>query len=460
MKQPTGLLNIGIAGGLKEVSTAWAGASVLIELFRKLELDQIASLVLPTKKTAKGLKAGQMVESFILLSALGGECVDDMKRLRNDEGLREILGYQPPAAETARQWLDSFHDETRMLNRPVQGSFIPRESGALSGLKEVNRCCIGHWINNVKTGLEVTLDVDTQLIETTKSEAKYCYDGYKAYQAMKVVWAENLLILADEFREGNVYPGKDIQRMVDEAVAVLPSKEWKINIRSDSAAYDQEILDHWDGNHWSFAVSADMTPQLKQEIERLPENSWQLYRTQKGGVIREWSEVVYVPSRVSEKKDSLPYRYLVIRVRRQQGELFEDGTQVRHYSVVTNLWEMEGQALLEWQRGKAGTVEQVHHILISDLAGGVFPSYRHGANAAWLRLQVLTYNLLQLLKKVALAEEYASAQPKRLRFAIFTMIGRLVKHAGQMLLRIATETWEAIIAPARSRIAALILIWG
>lgn len=460
MKQPTGLLNIGIAGGLKEVSTAWAGASVLIELFRKLELDQIASLVLPTKKTAKGLKAGQMVESFILLSALGGECVDDMKRLRNDEGLREILGYQPPAAETARQWLDSFHDETRMLNRPVQGSFIPRESGALSGLKEVNRCCIGHWINNVKTGLEVTLDVDTQLIETTKSEAKYCYDGYKAYQAMKVVWAENLLILADEFREGNVYPGKDIQRMVDEAVAVLPSKEWKINIRSDSAAYDQEILDHWNGNHWRFAVSADMTPQLKQEIERLPENSWQLYRTQKGGVIREWSEVVYVPSQVSEKKDSLPYRYLVISVRRQQGELFEDGTQVRHYAVVTNLWEMEGQALLEWQRGKAGTVEQVHHILISDLAGGVFPSYRHGANAAWLRLQVLTYNLLQLLKKVALAEEYASAQPKRLRFAIFTMIGRLVKHAGQMLLRIATETWEAIIAPARSRIAALILIWG
>jgi hypothetical protein len=459
MKQPTGLLNIGIAGGLKEVSTAWAGASVLIELFRKLELDQIASLVLPTKKTAKGLKAGQMVESFILLSALGGECVDDMKRLRNDEGLREILGYQPPAAETARQWLDSFHDETRMLNRPVQGSFIPRESGALSGLKEVNRCCIGHWINNVKTGLEVTLDVDTQLIETTKSEAKYCYDGYKAYQAMKVVWAENLLILADEFREGNVYPGKDIQRMVDEAVAVLPSKEWKINIRSDSAAYDQEILDHWDGNHWGFAVSADMTPQLKQEIERLPENSWKLYRTQKGGVIREWSEVVYVPSQVSEKKDSLPYRYLVISVRRQQGELFEDGTQVRHYAVVTNLWEMEGQALLEWQRGKAGTVEQVHHILISDLAGGVFPSYRHGANAAWLRLQVLTYNLLQLLKKVALAEEYASAQPKRLRFAIFTMIGRLVKHAGQMLLRIATETWEAIIAPARSRIAALILIW-
>jgi hypothetical protein len=455
MKQPSERLGVKIVGGLKEVSTPWAGTSLLVDLFRKLEMGQLANQVLPAKKSSKGLSQGQMVESFVLLSSLGGECIEDMQHLRDDAGLSGMLAYKPPAPETARQWLDGFHDELLLTNRFLQGSFIPPESSALAGLKEIERREIWAYINNLKPGCEITLDVDTQLIETNKAGAKYCYDGYKAYQAMKVCWAETLLVLADEFRDGNVFPGKDIKRVVDDAFDMLPHGEWKVKVRSDSAAYDQDILDHWDGRHWGFVVSAAMHQQLKQEIERLPDTAWQVWKAERSGVVREWAEVPYVPGREYEKKDSRPYRYLAIRVRRQQGAFFEDGTSMRHYAVVTNLWDIEGQALLEWQRGKAGTVEQVHHILVNELASGIFPSARHGANAAWLRLQVITHNLLQLLKRIALPEEYADAHPKRLRFAIFTAIGRLVSHAGQMLLRIADEVLTAVIAPGRRRITTL-----
>jgi hypothetical protein len=421
-----GHLAVTVTGGLEEMVTAWAGASTLVEAYRKYRVGDAADRALRWKKTAKGLSQGQMTESFVLLSALGGESVEDMERLRQDKGMEAMLGYQMPAAETARQWLDKFHDEESMSALPKQGAFILVESARLAGLREPFRQVIWSYIDKMKPGQEVTLDVDAHLVETNKTDAFYSYNGKKAFQPIEVEWAETGLVLAEEFRQGNVLAGMDMKRVVDEAFDMLPPGEWKVKVRSDSAAYQQDVLDHWHGRGWHFAVSADMSVQLRQAIEALPKDAWRMWYTEQGGMIRECAEVPFIPARRNEKKGSQPYRYLAVRIRHQQGELFEDGASVRHFCVVTNLWDMAGQELLEWQRGKAGTIEQVHHILISELAAGVYPSYKHGTNAAWLRLQVLTYNLLQLLKAVALPPQYAKAQPKRLRFAIFTQIGRVI----------------------------------
>ena len=82
MKKAHEILGVRIVGGLREASTPWAGASLLVELIRRSGVGGVANKVLPAKKSAKGLRQGQMVESFVLLSALGGECMDDMQHLR------------------------------------------------------------------------------------------------------------------------------------------------------------------------------------------------------------------------------------------------------------------------------------------------------------------------------------------------------------------------------------------
>ena len=399
-----------------------------------------------------------MVEAFVILSALGGECLDDFTRLRGDAGLATLLGYTLPAAPTARQWLDRFHEEALLTERPVQGSFIPPESRGLAGLGAVRDHSVRTYVSGLHPGPQVTLDVDAHLVESSKAEALPTYQGFRGYQPLLVAWAETNLVLADEFRDGNVPASVGIQALVDRAYGSLPSREggWQVAVRSDSAAYEQELLNHWAGRGWRFAVSADMTPALREAILALAPPAWQFWSQEGNGVVREWAEVPFVPSRKYEERAAQPYRYLAIRLRQPQGRLFGDGSQTKHFAVVTNDWETPGQALLEWHRGKAGTIEQVHRVLKDELGAGVYPSGKFGANAAWLRLQVLTHNLLELFKAAGLDKEYRHARPKRLRFAIFSQVGRVVRHAGEVFLRVTQRVREEVVWRWRRRLRHLV----
>jgi hypothetical protein len=451
-------LEIDFRGGLREEITPHVGVSLLIEVGRVSGVMGTAERCLPAKKSPRGLGQGQLVESFVVVSALGGECVDDFTVLRRDRGLAALLGYTLPAAATARQWLDLFHEETLLAGRPQQGSFIPQESARLAGLGSVVERSIQAYVGAVQPACTVTLDVDAHLVESSKQEALPTYEGFRGYQPLLVSWAETGLVLADEFRDGNVPASQHIKELVDRAYARLPQRAdgWRVQVRSDGAAYEQKVLDHWQSRGWRFAVSADMRGPLRQEIAQLPAEAWQPWQVGKDGVVREWAEVPYVPSRASEKKDTQPYRYVAVRVRAAQGTFFADGNAVKHFAIVSNDWETNGQALLEWQRGKAGTIEHVHRVLKDELGAGVYPSGKFGANAAWLRLQVLTHNLLELLKATALDAQYRQARPKRLRFAIFTQVGRVVTHGRQRFVRLLSDAVDGIIRPGRQRVARLV----
>ncbi len=112
---------------------------------------------------------------------------------------------------------------------------------------------------------------------------------------------------------------------------------------------------------------------------------------------------------------------------------------MKHFAVVTNIGEWKAGRLIEWHREKAGTVEGVHDVVKNELAGGVMPSKYFGANAAWLRLAVIAHNVLTALKRLALPAEMLTARPKRLRFLVFNVPGRLVHHARKLVLRLATS---------------------
>jgi Transposase DDE domain group 1 len=236
-----------------------------------------------------------------------------------------------------------------------------------------------------------TLDVDATILESQKRAARWTYDGRTGFQPVVALWAEQDVILADEFRDGNVPAGTGNRRVIEQALAALPAGIGEVRLRGDSALYEQTLLRWLDGKGIGYAISADLSRELVAAIRTLPESAWQIER-EDGDAVRHWAEVPYVPSDGVAAKDrpALP-RHLTLRITKKQGRLFADGGEVKHFALVTNLPDPEdgsGLDLIRWHRGKAGTVEHAHHGLTNELAAAALPSQKFGADAAWFRLNV------------------------------------------------------------------------
>ena len=415
-----------------------------METFRSLRLPQSIQKHLPLLQRQGKYQERDYVESFISVFAGGGDCVDDFELLRSDEGLKK-LGLRVPSPEAARCFLNAFHEEELLGGRLPQQAFIPEETRLLQGLREVGRDLVRKATSG-DAPLKATLDLDASVIESHKREACETYLGEKGYQPVIAYWAEEDLILADQFRDGNVPAGMGLLPVLKDALSALPSSIRLVRVRSDSAAYVHEVL-NWCRKEVpgrpriEFAISADMREELRAAIQALPEKAWKPLRklTDQGLVMgrKEWAEVEFVPTKPSRKKNMKPDRYLAIRIRPLQGKLFGDGNPYHYFAVVTNMWSWEGERLLQWQRERCGTVEKVHDVLKNDLAAGVLPAKRFFANAAWWRLNLIAYNVLSVMKRKALPQCWWPVRLKALRFHLLCIAGRIIEHGRRLFLKIA-----------------------
>ena len=436
---------------LPETLTALGGVPLLVQTFRSLGLPAKVREHVRIKERERGYDEATLVESFIVLNAVGGECFDDFERLREDPGLSEMLGHGIPSPEAARKFLYQFHDEEKIAAAKGRRSgdekaYIPEENEPLVGLGLVNRALVQELGRRCPEQRIATVDQDATIIGSRKQLALRTYEGERGYQPMLAVWAELNVVLADEFRDGNVPAMMAPLVVAKQAFGALPEAVTTYYYRGDSACHESDLI-NWlrDENRAEgprgrigFAISARMSEALHKAIGNVLEEAWEPYGKPHAEEIRECAEVSFVPGEKSEHKDTQPLRYIAIRIRQRQESLFADGSKVKHFAVLTNIREWRAGRLIEWHWEKAGTIEGVHDVLKNELAAGVMPSKYFGTNAAWLRLAVIAHNVLTALKRLALPAELLTARPKRLRFLIFNTPGRLVHHARRLVLRLAT----------------------
>jgi hypothetical protein len=443
-----GILPFVLTLGEREDVTSRAGLPLVVETSRALRLDEAARTLFGPPRRTEDFGADVQLETLATLLAAGGERVEDIRILGEDQGLVRLLGRPFASPDALLDFLTSFHDAQCWAERPPdKPAFVAPESAKLPALAQLNRTLV--WRAADATTTTATIDHDGTIIESHKRDAQIAYEGTRGYQPLVALWAEEQLIVADEFRDGNVAAGADPLRSARRAFDTLPPTVTTRYFRGDSADYYDPLLKYLVGEQIGFAISADMSPELRAVCVGQPERAWQALEQRERERV-EVAEVEFAPG--VWPKEAKPLRYIALRFTPVQAELFASGS-VRYHAVVSNRHALTPAAVIEWHRGKAGTIEQVHRVLKDELGAGVMPCQLFGANAAWFRINVLTFNLLTALKRRALPERYRLARPKRLRFEVFTLPGKLAIHESQLAVQVsAADTRLQEMVAARQRL--------
>ena len=437
--------------GEREDVTARAGLPLVVETMRALGLDEVARRELPAPKRESGFAPEEKLEALVMLIAAGGDRVEDIRILGEDKGLERLLGGALPSPDALLDFLVQFHDPASWAGRPPEKkAFVPPEPASLLGLEAINRTLVARGADRQTT--TATIDHDGTIIESHKREATVAYEGTRGYQPLVAVWAEQQLIVADEFRDGNVAGGEDPLSSAKRAFASLPLWVTQRFFRSDSAAYYTPLLKHLCAERIGFSISADMGKELRARCLAVPAEQWEAMETRAREQV-DIAEVEFAPG--EWPKTAEPLRYVAVRFTPLQPDLFE-APAPKYLAIVSNRTDLGAAALLRWHWEKAGTIEHVHRIMKDELGAGVMPSGRFGVNAAWFRINALTFNVLTVLKRRALPERYRAARPKRLRFDVFTTPAKLVVHQSRLSVRAsASEPRLAELITARQRLLAL-----
>lgn len=384
--------------------SSFSGLSLVALVGERLGVwDDVGRLVC-LKERRRGHTASEAVMDMALLMAAGGECLDDLEMLRGDAALRKLLGRERFLAPTTAG---------QTLRR-----FAPEE---LEALGEVNRRLVGKVAR--RCSLDVaTVDVDSTVIEADKQECERAYTGERGYNPLFGFWAEANLVIAEMFRPGNASPQADALRFVERCVEALPKGLRRIRFRSDSAWYNHAVMDRCEREGYGFTITAVMTEAVRDVVAAVEERLWAPFE--------DGQQIAETVHALEGSEHS--YRLIVLRRERTQMDLFEG--RYSYHAIITNM-EGEARELVHFHRNRAQSENR-----IKELKWGLglrrLPCGQFAANAAWVRIGAVAYNLVEALRRFALPLGWRRFTLKTLRFRLLRVAGIVVHHARQMILRL------------------------
>jgi hypothetical protein len=406
-----------------------AGARLVSGTAEVLGLDEAYSEAMsPTTRRRRALDPGRVLVDLAVTLADGGDCLSDLRVLRDQP---ELFG-RVASAPTAWRAIDSVDDAVLDALRRARAK-ARTAAWAAGGAPE-----------------KITLDFDATLV-TAHSEKQQAAATYKmgyGFHPLGCWLDETNEALAAILRPGNAgsNTAADHVAVLDLALAQLPVAPRGIDpdggmemlARADSAGATHGFLDALRERGIEFSVGFDVTNDVRLAILALPADAW-------GEAIRQDCEV-REGAQVAEITDLLdlsgwPERTRAI-VRREEphpGAQFNlfDPEGWRHQVFICDSDDPDLAYLEARHRGHARVEDRIRCAKDTGLRN--FPFHDFAANAAWLEIVLCASDLLAWTQLLCLDGELARAEPKRLRYCLLHTPARLAHHARRSVLRLAAN---------------------
>jgi hypothetical protein len=396
--------------------------------------------------TDKGANAGAKVSCLVAGMVAGADSIDDMALLRH--GAMDTVFDRPYAPSTLGSFLREFaFGHVRQLDAVA--------SRLLAGL---------HERTPLLAGIDgpVMVDLDDTIIEVhgyAKQGSGYGYSkvrGLNALIATVTTTGAAPVITGQRLRKGSCGSPRGAARMIADTLATVKRLRSaqatdKPLVRMDSAFYGHPSLAAALRGGADVSVTVRLDPKVKAAIADIGDDAWTpieytdaIYdeTTQQWVSRAEVAEIGFTAFSSRKAAEQIAGRLVVRRI--PDLNPTDDGQQSlfdtwRFHAFFTTT-DLDTVAADKIHRGHA-IIEQVHADL-KDSALAHLPSGRFTANAAWLVLAVIAFNLTRAAATLT-GPRLARARTATIRRTLIAVPARIASSARRLTLHLPQDwPWE------------------
>ena len=389
-----------------------AGTALLGQVADKLGLTNALSLRLAgIKQRRRGHDPGWVIRDVAVMLADGGECVADLAAQRDQDAL-----FGPVASGSTA---------FRMIDR------VASTPGLLDAVRSAHARARARFWKLRGAPARLTIDVDATLItaHSEKENAAGNYKGGYGFHPLQTYLDETREALGGLLRPGNAgsNTAEDHKTVIDLALAQIPTEyiqSLEILVRADSAGATHGLIDYCREGNMRFSVGYELTEQVRTAILALPEDAWVVALAQ-DGTERENGEVAEITEMVDLSAWPDGSRLIVRRERPHPGAQlsFTDHDGYRFQAILTDQDDRDIAVLECRHRQHAHVEDRIRDDKDTGLSKFPFKAFAH--NEVWLEIVMLAHDLIIWTQALTLDGELAKAEPKRLRYQLLHVAGRL-----------------------------------